>query len=385
MINFKETTVQIGLGEVPCLIDENNTKWYPLNSFFKNILYRGVEISSYRDSSLSKYMQVIEYKFPKQRGTKPLKTWFMNESGIIIILQNIYTLSRNTNKSLIKLREQGLNDACIYFNIQREDLRKPRYSRIVANLNNYSLMDKIYIESDNNINSVSEWKRCDKCDYFYPNTHKYFPLNSKNNTELVCRKCNGSYFKTEDNDVKKLYEINDENLIQSIQKRHYIKTLEIINNSKIRFAPKLFYEKEVLVRLIYYIQKYKGGANENFNLKYMSQYIHIPIPKMKAILGNDFNIGYINATPDIKKKKNQYNVKKVQSICKQKFGFIVQPKYIPFPEIKPVVGIVTKQGLVVICKNPKKIKNIKTYNFYKEPHKMNQVIKSIEGLCINDS
>ncbi len=379
MKNFKETFVQIGLSEIPCLIDTNNIKWYPLNTFFKRALYRPCEVSSYRDSQLSNYMQVIEYKFQEQRGLKELKTWFMNETGIKIILKNIKTAP--TNNSLMKLRQQGLYDACLYFNIKREEPIITQYSNMITNFEKYELFDRICLETDSNIKTNTTWKRCDKCNIFYPDNKNYFPINSKNNTKITCKKCNKEDFTIVDNEVNKLYKIGGKELVIAVYNKYYIKALKIINNSNVKFAPKLFYEKDILIKLIYYIQKNKNGDMENFNLRYMSKYINIPLPDMKKIIGSSINIGYLKALPEDYEKSTYLNEFKIKNICKQMFGYIIQGKNIPFPEIEPILGIITKKGLIIICKKPTEISNIKTFQFYKEPKKMNRILKKIKGWC----
>ena len=88
------------------LKDKEGIYWYPLSSFFKNILFRVVPIQKYRDDeTYNKYMKVITYRHPKSINDVAVKTWFINTEGMYLILTN-FTVSKHGGTRKISCRSQ---------------------------------------------------------------------------------------------------------------------------------------------------------------------------------------------------------------------------------------------------------------------------------------
>ena len=74
--NIKVNQIHMGTTVLDEIIDEDGEKWYPLASFFSNVLLRPIsEKIVMRDSNMSRYMKVITYEPQRNGGYRPIPTW----------------------------------------------------------------------------------------------------------------------------------------------------------------------------------------------------------------------------------------------------------------------------------------------------------------------
>ena len=65
--------------------------WYPIVSFSKNMLFRRVRATDYRDKDFYKdHMKVFEILRPTSITGLPVKTWCMDTEGIYYLLLHTY-------------------------------------------------------------------------------------------------------------------------------------------------------------------------------------------------------------------------------------------------------------------------------------------------------
>lgn len=174
------------------LKDDEGEYWYPIRSFFEKVLFRNFNVPSYRDNPIySKFMKVISYEHPDTaaKGQKT-KTWFINQEGMCLILNNVKSISDTPKKYM--MREKYLMEARIFFNVRTISDSK-EFLSYTPDLSNYDVWSAICITRDKSINEKTLWKRCHTCGYYYPYTKRYF---NKLKTQLSgsCKQCLGSDF-----------------------------------------------------------------------------------------------------------------------------------------------------------------------------------------------
>lgn len=189
--------------------DEEGNYWYPLKAFFLRVLCKREEVKEYRDSSLSRYMKVI--KFKPYRSNTEVKTWCMSEQGIKFILKRL-SIGKGKTEGINELRRKNLSEACLYFGIDRTDELQPKYIKMTPNLKDYDIWSVLCIENDISINNNTAWKKCVKCDYYYPSTKKYF-ATSNHIVSNICLQCDGRNFKCDNKAIQFLFKNNGRDLL----------------------------------------------------------------------------------------------------------------------------------------------------------------------------
>lgn len=382
MKNFTEEYIIISGIKIMRLIDENGIKWYPLNQFFRKILFKNFNVRYYRDDpSVNKHMQVISYMF---NGNTPLKTWFINEYGLKVIISNTTVIQRPDVKS--RIRERKLYDACNYFGIKRDYDLKPIIIQSMPDIKDYDIWSKICIESDENATQYNIWKKCEKCDKYYPNTSLYYEKmkagNGESKLKRTCRKCRGKLFIPTNS--KKQYELKNGGieLVTALYNKDYIEAFKIIQEKNMKYAPNEFYSTEASLKLTKYIKKNIIDNNKEYYARNVAKILNMPTQKLYDLIKNQLNIGcYKPFKPAPKKEMTE---SKLLQICAKRFPNRLSKKQVNIPDIEPVIGFLTKRGLVVICHNPKPMKNAKLYQFTSNKHSMTSILKSIERMSADE-
>lgn len=203
MEKFKLEEIRIGNKILDRLTDENGMNWYPLKAFLFVILCKTDKVSSFRDSAMARYMQVIEYQTNRHGMKRPIKTWCMNELGIKYLLRNM-KVNQIKNKNLYKAREKGFYEACIFFKVKTPKELEPEYINIPPKLSEYDIWSVLCIENDVKLNMLDRWKKCQECNYFYPDKARYFGSDTKKNKK--CLQCQGKNFKCQNKIIQFIYE-----------------------------------------------------------------------------------------------------------------------------------------------------------------------------------
>lgn len=214
MSDFKVNKVLIGDRLIDQLTDENGINWYPLSSFFKNILHKDEKISSFRDSKICKYMQVIEYNPNIKGANRDIKMWFINEKGIKYILKNI-TIKKIKKTWLYNLRKKSLYEACLFFNVKKEFEERPTYINTPPKLNDYDMWSIICLEYDKHIYMNEKWKICPACNYYYPYRERYFGHPKRSTSK--CLQCQGKDFKCQNKIIQYIYDNDGFELIYQLR------------------------------------------------------------------------------------------------------------------------------------------------------------------------
>lgn len=193
--------------------DEEGTYWYPLKAFFTRILLKKEVTIAFRDSNLSRYMQV--FKYTPINAPHEVNVWCMNELGIKYILKRL-SVAKSHNEELTELRKKNLSEACLYFGINRVDDLKPNYLEITPNLKGYDFWSLLCINNDQYINSFTRWHRCSKCKYYYPYNSRYF-FQEKRKLTHRCLQCCGKNFKCQNKIIQYIYDNDGFDLLFSLE------------------------------------------------------------------------------------------------------------------------------------------------------------------------
>ena len=93
---------------------------------------------------------------------------------------NIFQKGR-TNINLYRAREKGFFEACLYFKVKTPDKLDPLYINFPPKLDQYDIWSVLCIENDLKLKPNDRWKKCNECNYYYPDRVRYFGSNKKEN------------------------------------------------------------------------------------------------------------------------------------------------------------------------------------------------------------
>ena len=217
MKEFKLEEIRIGDKIIERITDENNIHWYPLKIFLTSILAKYDKVSSFRDSSMSRYMQVFELNLNRNGLQRPVKMWCINENGIKYMLRHM-TLRKTKNKQMYKVREKALYEACKYFHVTSAEDLDPKIINIMPNLYEYDIWSVTCLKYDKNIKNNEAWKQCSVCNYYYPLRSKYFGNTPQNHAK--CLQCQGKDFKCDNKVMQFIYDKGGIDLLYAIDKKN---------------------------------------------------------------------------------------------------------------------------------------------------------------------
>lgn len=205
MDKFTIEKVFIGEKVIDEITDEYGVKWYPLKRFLESILCKYDKISKFRDSVIIRYMQVIEYAADKRAPERLIKTWCINENGIKYLLRRMSIFQKGKeNINLYRAREKGFFEACLYFKVKAPDKLNPLYINFPPKIDQYDVWSILCIENDLKLKNNDRWKRCEECNYYYPDRVRYFGSNKKNNKK--CLQCQGKNFECQNKVIQFIYD-----------------------------------------------------------------------------------------------------------------------------------------------------------------------------------
>ena len=188
--------------------------WYPMNDFFKNVLFRSFNSRSYRDNELySKYMRVIKFE---PRPNSPIKTWFINEEGLHLILKNLKPIKDSPRKQVIRDMYEAAAKQLVNVHTVTDVNTPPKFINFVPDLSKYDVWSIICLTNDKYIKPETLWKRCDECGFYYPDNQRYFSKVSEKHLNNRCRKCCGGDFVCTNSKYQYIYKRNGYDLIYLI-------------------------------------------------------------------------------------------------------------------------------------------------------------------------
>lgn len=166
--------------------------WYPIVSFSKNMLFRRVRATDYRDKDFYKdHMKVFEILRPTSITGLPVKTWCMDTEGIYYLLLHTYIQPEGSKKKIL-MREKYLAAVRNFFGVKTTS-DTPTFISYTPDLSNYDVWSIMCITRDRTIKQDTIWQRCNECGFYYPYTTRYF---QKFKTQLArkCKECAGMSF-----------------------------------------------------------------------------------------------------------------------------------------------------------------------------------------------
>lgn len=203
MCKYELDRIIIGEKQLDRLTDEDNIHWYPLKMFLTNILCKYDKVSSFRDSSINRYMKIIEYN-PNRTGAKrPIKMWCINENGIKYLLKKMSVVKLHKTR-MYNARKKGLYEACLYFNVKNSEIDDPTFINQQPNIDNYDIWSLLCIQYDKHLNYYTKWKICPKCGYYYPYKERYFGKNK--NKDSNCLQCQNKNFECQNKIIQYIYD-----------------------------------------------------------------------------------------------------------------------------------------------------------------------------------
>lgn len=140
----------------------------------------------------------------------------MNENGIKYILKNI-TIGNGKDETINELRRKNLTEACLYFGIDRTQELQPEYIYAAPKLKDYDIWSLTCIMNDTDLYPNSKWKRCKKCNYYYPCSTKYFQRFRGGRFNTSCKMCNNSTFTCDNKVLQYIYEHDGLDLIYALR------------------------------------------------------------------------------------------------------------------------------------------------------------------------
>lgn len=208
----KIENIIIGEKIIEEITDEDGIKWYPLKKFLERILCKYDKVSKFRDTIISRYMKVISYPSNPKAPNSNIKTWCINENGIKYLLRHMNIFQKgNKNINLYRAREKGFFEACQYFHVKNPDKIKPTYINITPNLKDYDIWSINCLLNDRKIQVNTRWKLCSECDYYYPDSTRYFGDNKKK-----CLQCQNKNFKCQNKIIQFIYDNGGLDLLYAI-------------------------------------------------------------------------------------------------------------------------------------------------------------------------
>ena len=214
-MNFTMKTISIG-GRLIDEITEDGVRWYPLSSFFRRILGKNIRTRYYRDTEYVKYMKV--FKIKQFNAPSECKTWCINEEGIKLILQHVWT-NRGRSATREMVRQKLLDDARIYFGVHTSET--PIYTKVKPRLDEYDIWSVYCIECDELITPYVTWKRCSECGFYYPNNRRFYNITLTGNTSEKCLQCSGDDFVCANHIAQYIYENGGLDLLYALYKQDY--------------------------------------------------------------------------------------------------------------------------------------------------------------------
>lgn len=225
MNNFTIEEIRIGDKIIDKITDEEGMNWYPLKTFLFSILCKSDKVSSFRDSAIARYMQVIEYQTERPGMKRPIKTWCINELGIKYLLRHM-KVNRTQNKALYKAREKGFYEACLYFKVKTPDELDPLYINTPPKITDYDIWSVTCLENDFKLKSNDRWKRCSECGYYYPDKTRYFGNDTRKKAK--CLQCQGKDFKCRNKVIQFIYENDGLDLLYKLSLNKNDDTVEAL-------------------------------------------------------------------------------------------------------------------------------------------------------------
>lgn len=217
MQNFTVEKIIIGNKIIDEITDTDGIKWYPLKQFLERILCKFDKVSTFRDSTISKYMQVIEYPVSSLFPDKNMPTWCINILGVKYLLKHMTIMNKGNNR-LYKAREKGFAEACCYFNIKIPTKIDPTFIQTTPDLSNYDIWSVLCLEYDYNIKPNTIWKKCPECGYYYPDFDSYYGARKIKSTP--CLQCQQRDFKCKNKVIQYIYENNGIDLLYKLHENN---------------------------------------------------------------------------------------------------------------------------------------------------------------------
>ncbi len=208
------------------LKDEDGEYWYPMQYFFKTILFKRLNLSTYRDDErYNIHMRVLEYQ-PIGVNNETNKAWFINTEGMYMLLskQKVKPTTPRTTNRLQKILAAAKN----FFGVPNTDEENPIYLSYTPDISNYDVWSILCITRDTSIKHDTLWKRCEGCGYYYPLTKNYF-IENKTGFSAKCKQCSGRDFKCQNKKLQFIYNNGGLNLLFAL---HEDKDEEILKEIK---------------------------------------------------------------------------------------------------------------------------------------------------------
>lgn len=382
MEGFTESTKIINDIEFPILIDSDNKTWYPFSYFIKKVLKRTHSARDYFDTEIENHMKSIPYKFKMQKNNVALRTWFIDEDALKYILKNMTV--KKGKETIMKEKELALDGACIYFGIKNKSERKTKFAKMEPTYSDYNEWEKIFLKADKDISDNTEWKRCYKCEKYFPNNKKYFDVYKNRYQEtltkgqcLVCKdKCN---LQTDNNDLRTLYKNNELNMAKNLIKgNHYNVFLRFFLNEK-KFTLEIFDNPSFISDCILKLKDYSLFNMNNYNLHYISSKINVPVNKLRSMTINYINIGFMETLKKHKTndKSNIISIKWLEETIKRNFKRTLSSVMLDCFDCDPIIGIITNKGLVIIARKECEIRYAQVFKYTNVKKDMINIINRI--------
>lgn len=378
--NFDESHITLNNHQIPKLTDKEGINWYPITYFFKNALNRKYKAKDFVETRIDKYMQVIIYRFPK--AGYMYKTWFINETGLKIILRNIKTsFVGNIEKAYEK--ELLLDDACNLFNVKRKE-RQIIYAKINYETLTYPKWIMTCFETDTSLNKDTIWKWCRNCGRYFPNTKKYFPYHVSGHNNVIthdeCKECSGKMFLSDNKDLNALKKHHDSRLIKEYQEGNFFFIMKKFVLNQKGYNLSIFNNRNRMIRFLKEIKNEPDFDSGYYFVSYIAKGLKVPYEAIRK-LAEELSIPIGLKSPleeDKQNSKRKLTQPQFERLLRRTFLCTIDKSKIKFFPGNPIMGIVTPAGLNVIFKEDIKITKINCYKYSPYINDIRHLIKVIK-------
>ena len=284
-MDFKFEEVIINNVTMDIIVDSDGTKWYPFTKILKKALKKDLDANKYRNTKWEKYLRLWPVKEPTEFISE---LWYIEEKGLIKFLKTtrVDPYSKYTAK-----REMALHRTMEYFGLERQE-RDKTYTVVKPTKKEYSDWEMTCFKYDPDVKIGIVWKRCIKCERYFPFTETYFKKEQDEEHTDTCLECLGQIFVNKNIDIQRMKELGREDLIKYIVKEDAIGLYEQLEKKPYPEIVYFFYSKSNIIKVLEYIEQRRIQTGEgNFYLSKISEVTNIHANKLNHIIDNDYEIG----------------------------------------------------------------------------------------------
>ena len=301
--------------DVRYIKQEDGTCWYALTDIIKKVLFKDQNPQAINNKIKDETKVKIFYEDEhRSRSGKGLA--YIEHEALKDLILNIYTNTHDINASI---KEDAIYKLYSFLNnvVPMESL----YAHMSPLKRDYTDWEWICFKTDPDISKGIIWKKCIKCNKYFPNSMHYFKSRGNNLLACQCLNCANIEMFSQNYDVQALKYYKKAYLIKLLLRNNIEELYDELSKNPLPIALEIFKQPDVVVRIVQYLktQSYEKGGLK-YSLRTVSHVTKIRTSVLESLMRS---AGYqnveevpINRTIDeekrlaIKKQKNAVLVNK---------------------------------------------------------------------------